>query len=339
MKGLNPTVFEAMTELMKTLINKGVKSFDDFIDVTKAQSKFSSSLGEIDLAKLSPNDISRLNKKFGEELENLKILDKGSGVFGPSKVEIAQQDLKESLKKLNIAVNNTLGMNRVPLAEIIDVTAKAIKYGYFKLEEGIVGLRKFLKSKGIDEAKIPDEDLHKVLDDINNKIDLDNYLSQFKKIPIELNKPIEFGGELIKRDNVDLYILGKTKGSKIVGGNGSYAGTLNIEDIDGVKLLKEEMPQRIKNKFPDSFEDQTKAYWEEINQPWLDEAIENGADIRFIQDPRLEENVFHIVTDKQRLNPLFKNITKHKTYLRFEYEYLVNKGYKMLDNGLMIKIN
>jgi len=116
-------------------------------------------------------------------------------------------------------------------------------------------------------------------------------------------------------------------------------GTLNIEDFDGVKLLKEQMPQRIKNKYPDSFEDQTKAYWEEINQPWLDEAIENGADIRFIQDPRLQENAYHVVTDKQKLNPLFKNMTKHKTYLRIEYEYLVNKGYKLLDNGLMVKIN
>ncbi len=167
MNGLKPEVFDAMTKLMKTLINKGVKSFDDFMDIVKAQSKFSSSLGEINLSKLSPNDLSRLEQKFGEELENLKILNKGTGVVGPSKIEIAQQDLRESLRKLHIATNNSLGMNRIPLAELIDVTAKAVKYGYFKLEEGIVGLRKFLRSQGIDEAKIPDEDLQKVLDEIS----------------------------------------------------------------------------------------------------------------------------------------------------------------------------
>lgn len=168
MNGLKPEVFEAMTKLMKTLINKGVKSFDDFIDITKAQSKFRSSLGEIDLAKLSPDDLSRLEQKFGEELENLKILNQGTDVIGPSKVEIAQQDLRDSLRRLHIAANSALGVNRIPLAELVDVTAKAVKYGYFKLEEGILGLRKFLRSQGIDEAKIPDEDLQKVLDETSN---------------------------------------------------------------------------------------------------------------------------------------------------------------------------
>ena len=105
-------------------------------------------------------------------MENLIILYHVSSVVGPSKIEIAQQDLRDSLSRLHIAANNALGVNRIPLAELVDVTAKAVKYGYFKLEEGILGLRKFLRSQGIDEAKIPDEDLNKVLDEITETSDV-----------------------------------------------------------------------------------------------------------------------------------------------------------------------
>ena len=76
-------------------------------------------------------------------------LDNGTDVISPLKVEIAQQDLRASLRKLHIAANNSLGMNRIPLAELMDVTTKAVKYGYFKLEEGIAGLRKFLRGQGV----------------------------------------------------------------------------------------------------------------------------------------------------------------------------------------------
>ena len=177
------------------------------------------------------------------------------------------------------------------------------------------------------------------LTDPKIKAQVDDYLKDFKKLELEISQPIEFGGDLMKRDGVDLFVLGKTKGNKIVGSGRSHAGTMNIPETEGINILRQRIPDHIIKKYPDSFYDQTRAYWEEINGPWLDKAIDSGSDIRFIQDPRLIENSLHIVTeDQKRLIKIFKNISEHKTYLYFEYNYLLNKGYKLLENGLMIKI-
>jgi hypothetical protein len=159
----------------------------------------------------------------------------------------------------------------------------------------------------------------------------------YREVDLKLNLPIEFGGKILKRDGVDLYILGRTKGAKVTGGEGHYAGTLNIKEFEGVKVIRQGIPKHIQQQFPNSFEKQTKAYWEEINKPWLDEAIKSGADIRFIQDPRLEQNAVHILSDAQKKLEIFKNMKSHKTYLYFEYQYLLDKGYTLSENGLMVK--
>lgn len=195
--------------------------------------------------------------------------------------------------------------------------------------------------KGVDPESLPKPiGATKKVDGMDAMpLELDNHLAQFKKVDMEIRQPIEFGGDLMKRDGVDLYVLGRTKGSKIVGGSGSHAGTMNIKEIDGIVVLRESMPERIKKQYPRSYYDQTKAYWYEINGPWLDDAINSGADIRFIQDPRTAHNITHVLSEVQKAQDLFKNMISHKTYLHFEYQYLVEKGYVLQENGLMIKLN
>lgn len=229
---------------------------------------------------------------------------------------------------------------------------KSIKAGIKTVDEFIAHLAAKQKlgklSKEIDFENLTKEQLE-ALDGIFKKRtpqilgvkDVDEYLSHFEKLEIEIRQPIEFGGDLMKRKEVDLYVLGRTKGSKVEGGLGRYAGTLNLKNIDQIQTIQQGIPKRIIDKYPNSYIDQTKAYWEEINGPWLDEAIENGSDFRFIHDPRLEKNAVHQLTEKERLKfpELFKNIKEHKTYLYFEYNYLLKKGYVLHENGLMIKNN
>lgn len=238
--------------------------------------------------------------------------------------------------KLAMATTN-MGINPAALPKLIELASINVKRGIttFKKFLAELELQKIIKSANDltdDELKILKEAYVIAKKEIN-------YLSKFVKLNTNIRKPIEFGGDLMKRPNVDLYILGRTKGAKITGGKGSYAGTMNITELDDVKVLRQPIPKHIEVKYPNSLVDQTKAYWKEINGPWLDDAIESGADIRFIQDPRLKQNQIHVVSKKQQKNfpELFGNIKEHKTYLYFEYQYLLKNGYKLLENGLMIK--
>lgn len=114
-----------------------------------------------------------------ESSDKQKIID-AQLAENPTKLEVAHEEFKESLRKLHLAVNSSLGVNKIPLDQLIDVTVKAIRLGYFKLEEDITGLRKFLKSEDIEEARIPDEDLQKVLDEDLYKVLDDDLLKSAK---------------------------------------------------------------------------------------------------------------------------------------------------------------
>ncbi|WP_407264684.1 hypothetical protein [Tenacibaculum maritimum] len=88
--------------------------------------------------------------------------------------------------------------------------------------------------------------------------------------------------------------------------------------------------------------DMNTKYWKEINRPHIDDVIANGGDIRFIHDPRLPSNRYNLVSEMSDKNPFKKKcldegLKKIKTFMCMEYDYLVSKGYKLLDNGLMVK--
>ncbi len=87
-------------------------------------------------------------------------------------------------------------------------------------------------------------------------------------------------------------------------------------------------------------------YWNEINKLYIDNAIANGGDIRFIHDPRLEKNIRNLVADlptntlKQqqfKAKALAEGLMEIPTFTKMEYDYLISKGYLIQPNGLMIK--
>ena len=153
---------------------------------------------------------------------------------------------------------------------------------------------------------------------------------------INLQKPVEFGGDLIKRENKDLYVLGKA----------------NSADFSTPSLVFEAAKSQcievviFTKPFPGEwaslpFEKQTEKFWNEYNKPFIDEAINKNADIRFINDPRLEKNKYADppkVKDMQYATTNDKAaISKVKSYIYYEFEYLTSLGYSLQENGLMTK--
>lgn len=153
-------------------------------------------------------------------------------------------------------------------------------------------------------------------------------------------KTIQFGtNNILKRLNVDLYILGRANG-------GDYLGTVQFQ-IDAarqgidVKILTTGMPVTTPAYSNLSVLEQNTKYWNEINKPFIDKAISDKADIRFIHDPRLPENQYNFISetaqDEFSKKARLEGVTKLETFVKQEYDYLVSKGYKLTEDGLMIK--
>ena len=106
-----------------------------------------------------------------------------------------------------------------------------------------------------------------------------------------------------------------------------------------VNAVLQEMPAEWKDM---KIIDQNKKYWDEINKPAIDKMIANNGDIRFIHDPRLAENQYNIISPTAKDNFSKKaraeGITKLPTFMKWEYDYLLKKGYVLLENGLMVKL-
>ncbi len=154
---------------------------------------------------------------------------------------------------------------------------------------------------------------------------------------IYVNPSAKFGGKIIKKRDIKLYILGVAYDNP---------GTIDVkkaaeeQQIDGVLILDTPFPEDEAWKNSD-YEAQTKRYWEETNKPFIDDAIAQNAEIRYVTDPRLEENkyskkipenaTFNTTTDSKLINKVLR-------YGYFEYKYLLEKGYKLDDaTGLMRK--
>ncbi len=180
---------------------------------------------------------------------------------------------------------------------------------------------------------------------------IDALIDQAKKVGHEatalvfrsFSKPIRYGNDIIKTPGKKLNILGRVNA-----GDGSI-GTKKLFDELIEKGVPEEeltglfvrMPIEWKNLPVLGDEGQQMKYWKEFNEPYVDEVIKNGGDIRFIHDPRLPANRWNNVDDIKDV--AFRNkcksegIRRLRTFMSMEYDYLVRKGYKLLDNGLMIK--
>ncbi len=87
--------------------------------------------------------------------------------------------------------------------------------------------------------------------------------------------------------------------------------------------------------------DMNTKYWNEINKIHIDNVISSGGGIRFIHDPCLVDShwnyVFDMLDSPFKQKCISEGVTKVKTYMKMEYDYLLSKGYILQENGLMIK--
>ncbi|CAA0176600.1 hypothetical protein TM902_460001 [Tenacibaculum maritimum] len=154
------------------------------------------------------------------------------------------------------------------------------------------------------------------------------------------SKPIAFGGDIIKNTGKKLNIIGRVNPDGSMGTKRLF-NALRRQGVDKSEMtgLFKPMPTEWADM---KVVDMNTKYWKEINRPHIDNVIANGGDIRFIHDPRLPSNRYNLVSkitnnDKFRDKCIAEGLKKIKTFMRMEYDYLVSKGYKLLDNGLMVK--
>ncbi|WP_309609361.1 hypothetical protein [Flavobacterium sp.] len=120
----------------------------------------------------------------------------------------------------------------------------------------------------------------------NNKPESLNSEPACKEILMSPNA--KFGGKIIKKRDVKLCILGVAY---------DKPGTIDVkkaadeQQISDVLILDIPFPEDEAWKNSD-YEVQTKRYWDETNKPFIDDAIAQNAEIRYVTDPRLEENKY-----------------------------------------------
>lgn len=179
-------------------------------------------------------------------------------------------------------------------------------------------------------ARVENETGQATIAIVNN---VENIFSKF-------SKTIDFGGDIVKTPSQKLNILGRVNPK-----NGTI-GTKKLYDELIAKGVPETEITGLFQRIPSEWNnltviDMNTKYWNEINKVHIDNIIQNGGDIRFIHDPRLIENQWNYVDDI--VDKVFKNkcisegLTKIKTFMKMEYDYLISKGYILKENGLMIK--
>lgn len=154
---------------------------------------------------------------------------------------------------------------------------------------------------------------------------------------IYVNPNAKFGGKIIKKRDFKLCILGVAY---------DKPGTIDVkkaaeeQQVNDVLILDIPFPEDEAWENSD-YEVQTKRYWDETNKPFIDDAIAQNAEIRYVTDPRLEENKYSKKKPKNatfNTTPNSNSISKVLRYGYFEYKYLTEKGYKLDEStGLMKK--
>ena len=156
----------------------------------------------------------------------------------------------------------------------------------------------------------------------------------------KFSKTIDFGLDITKKEGEIYNILGRVNPTNGTIGTQTLYNELIAKGVPISELTG--LFQRI----PDSYKkllitDQNVKYWKEINKVHIDNIISNGGPIRFIHDPRLLKNQFNVIsqtaTDAFSILARSQNIKSLPTFTKWEYEYLLSKGYRLLETGLMIK--
>ena len=188
-------------------------------------------------------------------------------------------------------------------------------------------------SNGTSEAEKKSWSFEGVSTDTNKPKSLS---SEPAVVEVYVSPMAEFGGKIMKKKDVPLCVLGKV---------GTTVNTLSVrkaadeQKIPGVLVLNIPFPEDAAWK-SNSYEAQTKRYWEETNKPFLVNALAQNAEIRWIVDPRLDKYKYAKKPDGAKFDTTKdgKNIAKVLSYTHFEYQYLLSQGYALdAATGIMRK--
>jgi hypothetical protein len=157
-----------------------------------------------------------------------------------------------------------------------------------------------------------------------------------------------YGGNTIKLDaEKTTSVTGTLKDVNVVARRGEQIpeakATLQGENPGGVNILrsprwgelqKEHMPILESGDKLGYWNKVTGDFWEQVNKPWLDQAITRGDNIRLVSDPNKPANLF--VTNDKGGFILDQSGNKIQSIYGREVEYLTSKGYKVSPNGVAV---
>jgi hypothetical protein len=118
--------------------------------------------------------------------------------------------------------------------------------------------------------------------------------------------------------------------------------TLMGENVGGVNILRSPEWQAIQTKHKaildagdelKYWKTVTDEFWENVNKPWIDQAIARGDKFRFVSDPTSEAAIY--VTNKGGF--VTENGNKIKSIFGREVDYLKSKGYEFLSDGTAVR--
>lgn len=118
--------------------------------------------------------------------------------------------------------------------------------------------------------------------------------------------------------------------------------TLMGENVGGINILRSPEWQAIQAKHKaildagdelKYWKTVTDEFWENVNKPWIDQAIARGDKFRFVSDPTSEAAIY--VTNKGGF--VTENGNKIKSIFGREVDYLRSKGYEFLNDGTAVR--
>jgi hypothetical protein len=246
--------------------------------------------------------------------------------IGENKIKVSSGSNSFTISTLSVE-GNTVILGDEPSSD--NNGTKAIHLSIYEKPATITGR----SSNGTSEAEKKSWNFEGVSSDSNKPESLSDEPACRE---IYVSPSVEFGGKVIKKRDIALCIIGK---AKIGTGTLAVKQAADEQQFSNVLVLETPFPEDEAWK-NNAYEVQTKRYWEETNKPFIDEAIAQNAEIRWINDPRLDKNKYAEKPQGAQFNTVKdpKNISKVLSYTHFEYQYLLSKGY-ILDSatGLMKK--
>jgi hypothetical protein len=182
-----------------------------------------------------------------------------------------------------------------------------------------------------------------LLDDAGEVIGRYQHGSQLEVI----SKKKMYGGNTIKLDeSATTTVTGTLDDTDSIARRGIKlpGATVMGDNPGGINILRSPKWKEIQLKYKPLLDSQsetafwkavTDEFWETVNKPWLDEAIERGDQFRFVSNPNDEKSLF--VLAKNKKSCVLDNGKKIESIFGREVEYLKSKGYTFKADGTAVK--